>query len=489
MIKSTILLTFLSLLSILFNLIIQIILAYYFGTGFERDAFILASTTPTYITTICVGSIGVTLIPLLVEINKSDKISINSILLLISIISIVLGLLIYNFSEKIIYALLQNKNIDNLSIEILKILSPTIFFLNFNSILTSIYHSKKKFLIPGISTLVIAITSLIFVIILNYRFGIKSLAYGQVAGSIFAFLLMLPILKGYKLKFSLKDSNLILFLHNIFPLIITGLLFKSYSVFERSFASNMEKGSISYLAYSSQIWAIAASISINSIVITTFPRISSLYFENQLSKLSEYFNQIVKIILLLALPIIFIFYFFGTTIIQIVFERGVFKHSSTIFVYKAIVFSSLYFISQCLGAFLSRMFNISKNNKFLFYISAIEFVAYILIASFKLFNNTYIGLSIALSVSSFVNILLSLYFINIKIVPFNWRALIFESTKITFISFISVFVVKHFFSPHIHFSEFTNLTISIVLIFVIGIFLSILLKLNEVSVIKKIIIK
>lgn len=491
MLRSTILLTVLSLFSVLFNLIIQILLAYYFGTGIERDSFVLASTTPTYITSICVGSIGVTLIPLLVEKKKSTENSINAILIVLSFVSFLLSIIIFSFSDIIINKLLHGDNTDILSSELLKILSPSIFLLNSNAILTSLYHSNKKFFLPGISGLIISITSLIFVIFLNQNIGIKSLAYGQVVGTFLAFLIMLPIIKqqNFKFNFKLVDSTFFLFLRNIFPLLITGLLFKSYSIVERSYASRMEQGSISFLAYSSQIWAIAASISINSIVITTFPKISKLFFDNQIDILSEYFRQIFRIILLLALPIVFIFYFFGTEIIQIVFERGLFTHRSTIFVYNAIVFSSLYFISQCLGAFLSRIFNVSKKNNLLFYVSAFEFVIYIFIASLKLFNNSFVGLSTALSISSFFNILISLILINRKIFQYNWKILLIELTKIILVSFLSVIFVKHFVYPYLNFVKIVNLQISILVIIILGIIIASLLKIKEVNYLIKIMYK
>lgn len=486
MLRSTIILTILSLLSVLFNLIIQIILAYYFGTGIERDSFVLASTTPTYITTICVGSIGVTLIPLLVEKNKSTGNSINTILIILSIVSLFFSIIVFAFSDVITHILLHSNKTDILSSELLKILSPTIFLLNLNAILTSLYHSKQRFFLPGISSLIISITSLIFVILLNQKVGIKSLAYGQVMGSLLAFLIMLPIIKHQNLQinFRLTDPSFLLFLRNILPLLITGLLFKSYSIVERSYASSMEQGSISFLAYSSQIWSIAASISINSIVITSFPKISKLFIDNQVSILGENFRQIFRVILLLAFPIVFILYFFGTEIIQIVFERGVFTHRSTIFVYNAIVFSSLYFISQCLGAFLSRIFNIAKKNNLLFYISAFEFLVYICIASLKLFNNSFLGLSTALSISSLFNILISLILINNNIIQFRWKILFLESTKIIFVSFLSVFFVKYFVYPFLNFNEIVKLLVSFSIIITLGFIIAALLKIKEVYYLK-----
>ena len=68
--KPTLQITLFSIISILIGFGSQMIIAYYFGTKFERDAYFVAIIIPTYIVSIFIGSFGIIFLPKVVEISS-----------------------------------------------------------------------------------------------------------------------------------------------------------------------------------------------------------------------------------------------------------------------------------------------------------------------------------------------------------------------------------------------------------------------------------
>jgi len=71
LLKPTIQITALSFAGIGLNFFTQLIIAYYFGTTIERDAYFSAIVIPTYLATILTGSIGSIFIPKLIELKNN----------------------------------------------------------------------------------------------------------------------------------------------------------------------------------------------------------------------------------------------------------------------------------------------------------------------------------------------------------------------------------------------------------------------------------
>ena len=75
LLKSTLQITIFSILGILVSFVTQMIIAANFGATIERDAYFAAVVVPTYITTVLLGSLTVTFIPIFIEyeIKKSRE--------------------------------------------------------------------------------------------------------------------------------------------------------------------------------------------------------------------------------------------------------------------------------------------------------------------------------------------------------------------------------------------------------------------------------
>ena len=492
LVKSTLLITFCSLIGIAINFISQLIIAYYFGAKFERDSYFVANTIPVYLSAIYTGSIGILFLPKVVDILNNDpkKFSefFSTIFWSLALISIMIGGLCVFFSSKIVGIVASGfdhqKNV--FTSKILIIIIPTFIFSILANLLSSLYQIQHKFLRPALAPIVTSIISLLFVIILSKRIGIFGLAIGFLFGSMVSFIYLLPIVKTFKLKLyiNLKSSDLLAFIKSVVPLYVGGILFRSTTIFEREIASNLETGSISYLGYSSQIIAILATLTSSGIGVSIYPTLSKLWSENKLNELKEFFNRSIRIIFLITLPVSLLIIFFGDLFIRIVFERGAFNHFVTISVSKALAWSIGGFIFQGLGMVVAKIFYISGKTFALTIIGCIEILIYLLVGLILSHYYSFIGLSIALSFSSMVNILLSVIYIKQNILGFRFKILfkdLFKILTISLFSILFIYFIYYFIFKH---ENMVYLIFSLFLGFLAFILLGIKLKVEEILYLK-----
>lgn len=485
LVKSTLLITICSIAGIAISFVSQLIIAYFFGARFERDAYFVASTIPTYLAAIFTGSIGMVFLPKVVKIQNDDPEELTRFLSTvfwgIGIASSLIGVLCLVFSNTVL-GFVANGFDEKQTIfttKILFVILPAFVFSILSNLLSSLHQIQNRFLYSAFAPILTSIVSLLFVVIFSKSIGIMGLAWGFLVGSVLSFIYLLPILKTYPLRFNLhfRDPELKLFVHTFLPLLITGIVFRSTSIFERSIASGLEQGSISYLGYASQVLMILATLTANGIGVSIYPTLSKLWAENKKEEFNVFFTKIFRILLLLSVPISVVIIFYGESFIKVVFERGAFDHITTVAVSRALAWSMGAFIFQGLGNVVTKIFYISSKTTAISVIASVELLLYISLGYLLSKHVSFIGLSIALSVSSMINILLSITFIHRKLIQIRLKSLIADLLKILAASGLSLLMVFLTYNCVPNLSGFAYLIVCLlfggVLFFLAGNFLKI----------------
>jgi putative peptidoglycan lipid II flippase len=448
--RATFYVTTFSIISILLNLILQLIVANYFGANISRDAYLVAISIPLFVTTVINGSFGYVFIPYFVEIqesgdkNKIQQFLFSTILFLFSFLLFV-SCFIYFFDVELMNILFPNlgPSYTVLIHDLFVILLPSIFLNVLSTFLSSLYQIQGNFLFPALANALNVLSSILFFLMFQFKFGIHGLAYGYLLGSVFSFLFQIPVLA--KLKFTFKTSLNFLLLGKLlklsFPLFIGGIFFRFSNVFEKIVASNLDVGSVSYLGYSGQILTVLGTLTSNGVSTVMFPLISRYWSNENFDKVKYYTTMGLKLIFLLTVPISLYLIFFGKFIIGETFERGLFTTKVTNSVYLAIVFSMAGFLFQSIGSIIVKLFYISGYTGINTIISSLEVVLYMLLAYYLVKYFSFLGLPIALSISSGFSILLSLFFMNYKIIKINYYSLFLNFIKIFILSLFSIMLV------------------------------------------------
>lgn len=419
LVRSTISITALSVFSILINFLIQLVIAYFFGTSFERDAYFLVSTIPNYIGAIFAGSFGIMLLPKLTTIlSKKGIKSYNNFLNInftsLAILVIFLILMIILFSNNIIDIIASNYSNKQkvITVNLLIIVMPSVFFNIFTNFLSTLFYLKKQFIYSSIAPILGAIFNILTVNFLTPHYGIYALAIGLLIGSIssFSFLCIKIPFKYFMPKVQIMDIDFLSYLKICLPLLLTGVLFRLVSIFEKVIAAGLPIGSVSFLGYSGQLVSILATLISNGIAVTVYPVLALAWSENDNSTFNHYFLKAVRIILLVSLPITALSILFGKELITIVFQHGQFGIDSTISVYNALVYMSFSIIFTSLGSVIVKVFYLSNKTVLLSILEILGLLYYLIPAYFlsKYFGVE--GMAISTSLSSLLSILISTIF-------------------------------------------------------------------------------
>lgn len=417
-IRSNIVITFLSLLSVGINFISQMILAFYFGTGMERDSYFSAMTVPTYVVTLFVGSFTVMFLPFFVNFRKengSQKVIefVSSIFGLCVVSLSLIAILGFFFANKIVSFIAPGFSEARLlaTSDLFSILIFTLIFQSLASFLSVFHHVENKFSLPAISPIITPITALLAVLFFN-DYGIGSLAVGTLIGSILSMLIVLPKAAKqmqFALLFNFLNIDIKQFVKLTLPLMISGAIFRLTTVAERIFASELPTGSISYLAYGNQIYLLLVSLASGSIAATFYPIMSKAWAENHREVFSGYLDKGIKLILMLTLPIAAIFISLSAPIIKVLFQRGVFDSTATLAVANTLRILMMAFVLASMGTLLAKVFYITKKTVTISIISLIEILIYIL-SGYLLSNKySYLGLAAALAISVGFGVIVSAF--------------------------------------------------------------------------------
>jgi len=417
LLKPTLLITFFSVIGIIVSFFTQIVLAAKFGTKMEMDSYLAALVVPQFITAVLLGALTVTFIPILIEYEtqksrdeawKVASIFTNLTFLILLFVSF-FGCI---FAPQLISVTAPGFKDEPflLTVSLVRILLPSIIFGGLNSLLSSIYYAHHQFFRPATAPVINAVTILLFVIVFEPLWGVRSVAFGTLVGSIISFLFLIPIfLKTERYTFSLDFSNkgVIKIIKVMSPLILAGLFSRATTPIERMIASTLPVGSLSYLGYSSKIITILARIATGGISITIFLAMARSWAEKDLAKVREYFAKGIRIIMLITFPIAAIFAVLRVPIIQVFLERGRFDHTATLAVANVMLIELVWFICGGLGNVVGKGFYISQKTKLLAILSIVETTAYFGYAYVLAKYLSYIGLAAAISMYFFFSIIIN----------------------------------------------------------------------------------
>ncbi len=497
LLKPTIQITLFSILGVIWGLLSQLTVAYFFGTTLERDAYFVAISVAIYISSIFVGSFGIIFLPKVVEVIKEEgKVAgafISTTILSVFIILVLLMLFCIIFSTQIIQIVAPGYSVSEMTftIRLLIIVLPSIIFTVLSNMLGSLYQIKHKFIRPAIAPILTTVVSLLFVVILESKFGIISLAVGYLLGTIVSTVFLLPILDSYDFKFSFdfKKANFISYIKVLMPLLLMGIVFRSTQVIERMIASNLNQGSISYLGYSRQIFTVLGMVGSSGIVISTYPAMSKLWSEKRVAECSNLFYRIIRITLLISIPISISIILFGNLFIKIIFERGAFTSNDTMHVSMAMTWSVGAFIFQGLGGVVAKVFYITNKTILASIISTVELVIYFSLCVILSQHYSYVGLALSLSISTMLNVVFSIYYINKNIFKTKMLVLFSEIIKITVASVLSLLISYYMYFHIVVIDSITFLLVCLFMSFLTFIYLGNVLNIEELVKLRSLLLK
>lgn len=438
-IKSTIGLMIVTLLSKVLGFGRELTLTSVYGPGVVSDAFITSMNIPVVVFATIGTALSTTFIPLYYEVkNKKQEDSAlrftNNVFNMVIILSIILSLLGFVFSEQItkVFAMEFTGEKLALSTRFTKIMIFSMVFIGLSNIMSCWLQIKGNFVVPGMISIPYNII-IIISIILGSKLNVNILAYGVLIASVSQFIFQLPYaIKNeykYKLVTDLKDEYIKKMLFLIAPVFIGVGVNQINAVVDRSLASTLGDGIITILNSANKLNQFVMGIFILTIGAVVYPKLSKLSSDGDKKEFVTTIRQSINTVVLLIMPITVGAIVLAEPIVKLIFQRGEFGANDTYLTSIALIGYSLGMLSVGINDILNRIFYSLKDTKTPMVCGALTMILNIGLNIILMRVLGHFGLAVSTSISATLCILILFIKLNKKIGDFDQKKIIITVLK------------------------------------------------------------
>ena len=346
---ATILILSINVINRLIGLLKEILLAKSFGITEVMDAFVFAQIIPFQLMSLLIGGLSIAFIPIFIEkkekIDEKESILFsNALLFRLLILGTLITFILYFLSPYITKIFSPNlpSDVVSLRVNILRILTSTVTLIFLIGLLSAIYKSYKHFIIPSLSTLILNISIVTFILLFSKRLSIFAPTLGIVFGLILQFLfLSFPLIKRGFFVFNPvhKDINR-LFIFSL-PVIFGNNIVILNMLIDKFFASYLSSGYLSALNYASRIVLVPYTFFALSLSGAIYPYISTHVAKKENRKGENLLKNSLRFLFLILFPSSVGLIVLANPIVSLIFQRGMFDVKAVNITSSSLIFYSI----------------------------------------------------------------------------------------------------------------------------------------------------
>src|SRR5579864_2847328 len=341
--SATLLLMGTVMLSRIIGYVREAYIAYAFGAGAQVDAYVAAFTLPDWLNYIVAGgAASITFISIytrfLAEKRDADAQNTFSIIITVMTVVMVLGttfteiftpqFVTWMFGPSASHAGFSPAQID-LCVHLTRILLPAQIFFYVGGVVSAVLLSHRLFLFPAMGPLLYNVFIIVGGVIGGHRFGIASLAFGAVAGSVIGpFLASVigaaRIGTGYHPSFDVRNPAFREWVRLSIPLMLGVSLVTADDWILRYFASS-GVGDIARLNYAKRLFAVPIAVLGQATGQASLPFFARLFGEKRMKEFGETVNGSVYRIVALSFLASALMMVAALPLIDLVYRRGRFS--------------------------------------------------------------------------------------------------------------------------------------------------------------------
>jgi putative peptidoglycan lipid II flippase len=316
----------------------KLILANYFGTSYQVDAYTLVLTIVLSIFFFFREIIEPGFLNVFLDCRSNDKEKqawgiFNTIFrwILYATLAICVLAILYPQGFSSIFAPGFESERLSLTNNLIRIAIPAGIFLALSTLTSITLNGLKIFVLPASGELAFKGGIIICMVLFYKEYGIIGAGIGIVIGSMGR--LAVHLTKLYKQISFRKTKIESIYKKRIWYLtwpLLLGVSFSQISgLVDNMFASYLQEGAIAALSYAKKVVELPVILFPYVISIVIFPYFTQLSVEKQNEKLHKLLGDSLKWILIAFTPVSVFFIVYSIPIIEIVFQRGAFDAGST----------------------------------------------------------------------------------------------------------------------------------------------------------------
>lgn len=478
-ISAAFMISFFSFLSKILGIFRNRIFAEKFGASDKMDIYFAAFRVPDLIYNILIiGAFSIMFLPVYFQYFSKNKAEADkffiSILNLFSILVVFISLAFIFFvpylMPLIVYGFSGNDL--NLTIKMTQIMLLSPILLGISNILNNYLQAKKKFFTFAFAPVLYNLGIIFGALFLTQKYGIFGLAYGVLLGAFLHFLVQVypviktGIFKKYQPKFFHPGIKKMFWLS--LPRLFSLLVYQLNLIVIVAIASTLTEGSISIFNFANDLQYIPIGIFSLAFVSAVFPYLSESFSKGDVKGFLNKFYTTVNQILFLVIPVSVFLILERAQIIRVILGTGEFSWEDTRLTAAALGLFSLSIFAQSLIPLFLRAFFAMGNSKLPVLINSFSlvlnmFLSFYFVNLLKVNGNfryvlgeilkvsdipdiSVLGLPLAFSVASIINLLILYFAISHKIKEYDSTKILFSVNRINISSFfagVAVYFILH----------------------------------------------
>lgn len=353
MIKNSIIVMIINMLSRVFGLVREVLIAAYFGSTGGTDAYFASIKASNFFTTFLgTGSLGTILIPVYNEKRENEGVEsandfVVSIMNLLIVITSTISILTILFSKQILFLISNFKDpyINNLANNMIKIMAFYLLFIALVGVMASLLNNYKEFIISTSISIVFNIVIIAGIIISSKTIGIYGMAISFLLSGVAQFIYLLPsfmkIIKIYKPIFNYKDPYVKVFLIGVISTLFGIFGYQINEIIDNRFATSLPVGTVSAINYASRIYLLPVGVFAISLSTVIYPNLSESIVNKNYQRAKALIEKGMNLLLFLIIPSTIGLVYYAKEIIVLIYKNGKFSDNSVIITYETLQFYAI----------------------------------------------------------------------------------------------------------------------------------------------------
>ena len=416
-VRTTLVITVLTLMFKLLGFVKQAVVAYYFGTTLETDIYYVAFNFVGMLSSAFIRAITISMVSIythcLVQKGRAAASRVLSACLeiLVPIVLVVL-LLAYMFTPQIAGLLAPSYSASETALlqSYLKICYPFFLFAVVTLVWNTLMDANKDFVVSRTESGITSITTIACCVILYNVQDVTSLVIAQyLSYIIFGSLLLIRGRRYFSFAFTkLRDvPEIKIIIMTALPLFIGNSVSQINKMVDNSLSTSLGYGTASALSYAVVLEEFVSYILVNNIVDVLYVNFSTYTAEGDYDKLRNTIGSAINVMICIMIPITIITCMCSKEIVSIAYYRGSFTWDSVCMTSAALIGYAAGFAAMGVRDIVLRGLYSFKDTKSAMITGIVAVVVNIALSILLSHHCGVIGISLASSVSQVVNFALN----------------------------------------------------------------------------------
>ena len=330
----------LTLVSRILAFVRDVLIARIFGAGIANDAYVIATRLPNMLRRLFAeGAFSQAFVPIFGEYNKrrghdDTKLLVDHVTTLLALALFVVTLIGIVAAPLIIYITAPGfvKDVEkfNLTVHLLRITSPYIFFISLVSVAAGILNTYNKFWVPAVAPILLNICLIGGALWLAPYFDqpIVGLAWAWFIAGFIQLAFQIPFLKKIgmlpSIRFSLRDEGMRRVIRQMGPAVFGVSIAQISLIINTIFASFLVAGSVSWLYYADRLMEFPSGLLGAALGTILLPSLSKHYADNSPAEYSKLLDWGLRLVFMLTLPAALALGMIAVPLLSTFFQHGAF---------------------------------------------------------------------------------------------------------------------------------------------------------------------